>query len=77
MNKEIKFNVQEKETFFEMIKIIETDYLNQIKKAKTLSLRLLNPTDKEFLKSQIFYYEGELINLKNIQLKISKGGLIK
>lgn len=72
-----KFTKEEIETFNLMLKQNEDFYLKQISKAKTLSLRLLNPTDKEFLKSQIYYYESELINLKNIQLKISKVGLLK
>jgi hypothetical protein len=72
-----KFTKEELETFTLMLQEKDDYYRKQIEKAKQVCLRIMNISDKEFLKSQIAYYENELINLKNIQLKITKGGLLK
>ena len=73
----IKFTKEELETFNLMLKQNEDYYRIQIEKANKVCLRIMNITDKQFLKSQIAFYESELINIKNIQLKITKSGLLK
>lgn len=70
---DLKLDKFEKELLLQLFSDKEKYCLGKIKSWRN---ELTNPLTKDFAESQIFYYEQELINLKSIQLKLTRLGVI-